>query len=320
MRKLKVRFIDFHEPHDTCRAFLRRLLSSRFTLDEGSDPEVIFYSSYGKDVLRYDCKRIYCAQENVAPDFDECDYALSFELANNARNYRVPFYRYVEYYPRLFEQREDADKIARSKTKFCNFVYSNCGAKTRMEFYRLLSTYKKVDSGGRCANNMGSRVGNKLEFMRSYKFSVAFENSYGVGYTTEKILDALISNCIPIYWGNPAISGDFNEEAIIDCNRYRSWDEVLDRVVELDSDDNKYRAVLAEPRLRNAMQQDRLRDAVLLDAIEAMIDSVVYVRKGAVDRSRWYRYRLKRMIKASLRKASGAIHGESLREKDRSGL
>lgn len=47
--------------------------------------------------------------------------------------------------------------------KFCSFVVSNgfnCD-KEREIFFKLLNTYKKIDSGGRFLNNIGYRVYDK---------------------------------------------------------------------------------------------------------------------------------------------------------------
>lgn len=54
--------------------------------------------------------------------------------------------------------------------------------------------------------------GQKLNFLRSYKYCVTSENSPGFGYETEKNLEARMAGCIPIgYIQNPF--SDFNENA-----------------------------------------------------------------------------------------------------------
>ena len=40
---------------------------------------------------------------------------------------------------------------------------------------------------GKYNNNIGRRISNKTEFLSSYKFSIAMENSNGDGYVSEKI-------------------------------------------------------------------------------------------------------------------------------------
>ena len=87
------------------------------------------------------------------------------------------------------------------KTKFCNFIYSHQGCRDRENFYRLLSEYRRIDSPGAVFNNMPGLsarrdrdwFGEKVEFMRPYKFSIVFENSSYPGYTTEKLLSAMLA-------------------------------------------------------------------------------------------------------------------------------
>ena len=54
------------------------------------------------------------------------------------------------------------------KENFCNFVYSNSGwaDPIREKFYKEISKYKRVDSGGAYLNNIGYRVPDKLDFIK----------------------------------------------------------------------------------------------------------------------------------------------------------
>ena len=76
--------------------------------------------------------------------------------------------------------------------KFCNFVYSNSGNcdPIREAFFHQLCKYKKVDSGGKYLNNIGKAVGDKLQFIKDYKFTIAFENSSCSGLYYRKIIGA----------------------------------------------------------------------------------------------------------------------------------
>ena len=77
------------------------------------------------------------------------------------------------------------------RKNFCNFVVSNDYSNERNEFFARLNAHRPVDSGGGYMNNIGGPVTDKLAFQRGYKFSIAYENSRGPGYCTEKIVDAL---------------------------------------------------------------------------------------------------------------------------------
>ena len=78
-----------------------------------------------------------------------------------------------------------------------------------------MSSKEKVDSGGKFLNNVGGPVTDKLSFIKDYKFVISFENSSYPGYTTEKILEPMLVNSIPVYWGNPLVYNDFNYRTYI---------------------------------------------------------------------------------------------------------
>jgi hypothetical protein len=87
------------------------------------------------------------------------------------------------------------------RSKFCAAVISNnqsCSS-FRIDFIKELNKYKKVDMGGFAFNNVGGKVLNKTNFLSSYKFSIAMENSDGDGYISEKIIESFIAGTIPIH-------------------------------------------------------------------------------------------------------------------------
>jgi hypothetical protein len=97
--------------------------------------------------------------------------------------------------------------------------------------------------------------------LKSYKFTIAFENTYQVGYTTEKLWQPFLANSIPIYCGDPNVTRDFNPKAFINCNDYDNFDDVIKRVIELDSDDELYMQMLRENPL-NEPQRENSNDKI----------------------------------------------------------
>ena len=119
--------------------------------------------------------------------------------------------------------------------------------------------------GGKWRNSFGGRrVGDKLAFLRTGKFTLACENSAFPDYVTEKIVHAFAAHTIPIYWGAPNVAEDFNPEAFIDCSRFPSLEAVAEEVRRLDSDPTAYEAMLGAPvfkegRCPEAFREERLR-------------------------------------------------------------
>jgi hypothetical protein len=245
--KIKINFTDFWPlASELKRNPIYYILAKKFDLEISSNPDFLVYSCFGTDFLKYKCVRIFYTGENVRPDFNECDYAFSFDFPVTEKNYRLPVYGWHPGVDKLIAQ-PDVDTIFSTKTKFCNFVYSNNRAKERIRFFEKLSRYKQVDSGGKVLNNIGHRVGNKAVFLKPYKFTIAFENESYPGYTTEKIWEAKVAQTVPIYWGNPLVHKDFNPKAFVNCHDYKNFDKVIERIVEIDNNDDLYRQYLSEP-------------------------------------------------------------------------
>ena len=247
--KIKIDFSDFWGGFDKNNNYFYNILKEEFDIEISDSPDFLFFSIFGNRHLNYKCKKIFYTGENIAPPLHYCDYSFSFDYLNDERNYRLPHYLLYDGYYELQRPKIIDDSLA--KRKFCNFVVSNSGCQERNSFYSELSKYKKVDSGGRFANNIGGSVDNKVKFQSNYKFSIAFENNayrpQHPGYTTEKIMEPMTVNSIPIYWGNPEIGREFNTKSFINVYDFESIDDVIDYIIELDKDDNKYLKLLNQP-------------------------------------------------------------------------
>ena len=154
-----------------------------------------------------------------------------------------------------------------TRKKFCAFVVTNPCNPVRNSAFHWLSKYKQVDSAGRLFNNVGDvifagRGGGggelkKFEFLRDYKFCLAYENSSSQGYTTEKFLHAKAAGCIPIYWGDPKVDRDFDSAGFIDARGFTTPEELINAVRKMDTDDNAWLKAVSVPAL-----DDTRRDLV----------------------------------------------------------
>lgn len=247
-----IKFVDYFEAWKQGGGLIGEILDKHHIQYKLTDkPDYIIHFPYGDDYLNYDGIRIFWTGEDISPDFNLNDYAIGFDYINFGDRYcRYPLYlQYVQDWERALNKHVlDINSI--KKRKFCNFVYSNASAdKERTDFYNLLSEYKRVDSGGRYMNNTGSPVQDKYAFQKNYKFSIAFENASTPGYTTEKIVEAFAAGTIPIYWGNPLIHLEFNTKAFVNCHDYNSFEEVIEVIKRIDSNDEILAKYLKEPML-----------------------------------------------------------------------
>ena len=250
-------FWDSFDPHDN---YFTKLLAHSYRLEICDRPDFLIHSCIGKrrhDHRGHDCVRIFYTGENVPADWLSTDWAFTFEYDEHPRHFRLPHWPlYVD--PRTLVKPGDVDpeRIMAAKSRFCGFVVSNPLCRVRNEFFRRLSRYKPVDSGGKVMNTLGRRVADKRAFLAECRFTIAFENESHPGYTTEKIVEPMIVNSIPIYWGDPLIGRDFDTRSFLsahDCGS-RSLsamlDELVERVVAVDRDPSLLASMLATPWLR----------------------------------------------------------------------
>lgn len=215
--KVRLDFCDFWPGFQKTNNFFYNLLRERFDVEICDCPDFLIYADPGQHVHRlHNCVKIYFALEVFRPDFRACDYAFTCHYLDDPRHMRLPYYVLSVSTQKLLKSEEEIAGIMSAKTKFCCFLtrYANRKTRVRIDFFHKLCRYKKVDSGGGALNNLGYRVpegaGAKLEFLRPYKFNIAFENGSTPGWTTEKLTDAMWARCLPIYWGSPRIGEEFN--------------------------------------------------------------------------------------------------------------
>lgn len=248
-KKIKIDFSDFWGGFDKTNNYFYNLLKEEFDVEISSTPDFLFFSVFGNIHQSYNCKKIFYTGENVAPPLGYCQYSFSFDYIEDTRNYRLPHYLLYDGYYEL-EKKKIIDEMV-SRRKFCNFVASNGNCQERNDFVSLLSQYKKVDCGGRWMNNIGYPVSDKRKFQSEYKFSIAFENNayrpQHPGYTTEKIMEPMTVNSIPIYWGNPLINHEFNTKSFVNFYDFKNVDDMIQYIIELDTNDDKYLETLNEP-------------------------------------------------------------------------
>ncbi len=285
MRTLRVKTVDFNyakeSEQNNC---IVKALRKKYDVEVSDDPELLIYSVWGNEHRRYDCTKLFYTSEPFSPDFNECDYAIGFDpMQFGPRYLRLPLFA-LEVTPSI-QDRAVFREMNLAEKRFCNFVYSNefagSGAFLRKEFCQKLMRYKKVDCPGMVLHNMDSdeipsRYGEnwyqgKLDFLRKYKFTIAFENTRMDGYTTEKLVQPFQAGSIPVYYGNPAVSEEFNRRAFVDCNAFdNDFDAVIEEIRRIDNDPELAKYMILQNPLKEGYDfawEDRLL-RFLTDMIE----------------------------------------------------
>jgi hypothetical protein len=298
---VRLAFADFWPGFDPQENFFIRLLTRRFHVILDDRPDFLLYSCFGRQHLQSRAIRIFYSGENVRPDFTICDYALTSDHSDHPRHFRLPLYVLECEAERLVKPDGfDAAAELSRKRRFCNFVYSNPRCRVRNRFFRKLSRYRRVDAGGRLYNNLGQVCGpqEKAALLGSCKFTIAFENSSYPGYTTEKIVHAMLARSLPIYWGNPCVEQDFNPASFLNAHDFDHQDELIARVIELDQRDDLYLDYLSQPWFHANRPGPTYDQQSLLDWLEQIFlnpqQPVATQRLSLPQRIRRGRHRLQR--------------------------
>jgi len=276
MRKIRIDFCDFGPNFSKTDFFLYQLLRERFDLELCDQPDFLVYCQSCHRAHRlHSSVRICYSVESDLPDFRICDYSLAPVRFDDPRHLMLPHYVAYGKATDILKRHEDHKKILAAKTKFCSFIVSGYNKRkngNRVELFQKLSRYQKVDSAGRKFNNIGGPLPQgthaKVDFLRPYKFNIAYENRALPGYTTEKIFEPMLVRCLPIYWGDPEINQHFNPRSFLNRSDFPSDEALIEKIMELDQDDAKYLEFMRQPYFHEDIPNQYFDPNRILDFFE----------------------------------------------------
>ena len=221
-KKIQIYSVDLFS-FDIHKKWLKDNLKDKFIIKfNKNNPDYLLYNVFGTEHLnpKYNNSiKIAVFTENKIPDFYEADYAIGHYHIN----YLDRYFKYSTFFWQNLNntyfslyRNEIVNNISK-KTNFCAALISNniITDGFRIKFIEELSKYKKIDMGGAYNNNIGQKITNKIEFLKSYKFSISMENTEGNGYISEKIVDSFLAGTIPIYYGDYMIDEYINPKSYI---------------------------------------------------------------------------------------------------------
>jgi hypothetical protein len=269
--RLKIKFVDFWQGFVPEESYFFDLFGGDQFVEISENPQILFFSNFGVEHKKYYCFRVYFSSENERPNMFKSDVALTSDYNSNKRHFRLPlFVIYLHQYKidiHNFNSGISMKEVNEWKNrKFCCFIVSNGKSKKRVDFFRFLSNQERIDSGGRFMNNIHGPVENKLDFIRDYKFVIAFENSSYPGYITEKILEPFLTNSIPIYWGDPKVFKDFNIDAFLNVSAKANFKDVYSLMKNIESSDELIFKILSSHKFDvniAYLNKNKVRDFIL---------------------------------------------------------
>lgn len=273
MQTLKINFGYFWPSFNNEDNYFTRILSEKYKIEISENPDFYFFThpyNGKRDYLKYKCHRIFLGWENQRADWNICDYVLDSDfVSENPRHKRFPIWAAWNL-QKLIEP-EQRQAFA-NKKKFCCMLVSNANAKERIDFFHELCKYKKVDSAGRYLNNIGRSIDDKMGFIKDYKFVISFENSSYPGYTTEKLIEPMLANTIPVYWGNPVVEKDFNTNSFINISGKEDYQRAIEQIIELDKNDDQFFEMAAQPWFRNNKIPEEMSRESLMEFFDFVIE------------------------------------------------
>ncbi|CAM9983069.1 unnamed protein product, partial [Phaeothamnion confervicola] len=147
------------------------------------------------------------------------------------------------------------------KTRSCAYMFTNCVA-DRENFFDMLSARIPVNAIGECRGSLAKDSPswqpkrNKgqahyldlaVEAFQPYRFVIAFESFQVAGYITEKLINPMFANAIPVYRDGGTAREYFNPKSFVDCGTYATLEDCADAVAVLHANRTAYIEMLREP-------------------------------------------------------------------------
>lgn len=84
MKNLKIWFCDFCDGYNPKSNYFTIILNNYYNLifDE-HNPDILIYSVFGSSFKKYNCIKIFYSGENIAPNYNECNYSLCYDFIND---------------------------------------------------------------------------------------------------------------------------------------------------------------------------------------------------------------------------------------------
>lgn len=185
--------------------------------------------------------------------------SIGFDYSDHPKYLRFPYWLLTIFSPtathedvvEFIEKYNYSDSIARHKC--CAFVCRKDYYGDRAVIADLVGSVLQISYPSDFRHDdddlRGKYENDKIAYLRQFRFNLCPENTNNLGYVTEKILQAIQSGCIPVYWGNQGYPEPdvLNPEAIV----YIDIDnptEGLSLLKHLNEDPVAYADFVSKPR------------------------------------------------------------------------
>lgn len=254
--------------------WFRQFIIERGLLTDHPRKQICMYSVFGHrfviDLKKSDLK-IFFTGENIHRDafkrFEDhalnkrIHLALGFDHLEDPRYMRFPLWLHYMFPPTSNAEtiREKCKKLSypsiSTRPEFASLISRHDKGGLRAAIMEQMETIDHVKSAGQFRKNTNDLEAkfsdNKNEYLKLFKYNICPENSDHDGYVTEKLFQAIMAGCIPVYWG----SGNDPEPNILNKDAILFWEKngvntsTLATISELHQYPSRMKEFSGQPRL-----------------------------------------------------------------------
>ena len=305
--KLKVWYYNFWNHFKLLERSFTQYLSDNgyeFELNE-TNPDIVFINSFGQinysgnalkiGYVTEDMHRFTGIYKKINENFFDLVIGNLPPIENikfckhplyiNSGNYKEPLLIINKI--NEFVKNRDTDDL-----KFCNLIASHDNYANRKPIFDKLSDIAFIECPGKFNTNVESfddKGLSKRDYLKKFVFTICPENHFGhEGYTSEKLLDAALTGCIPIYLGRTNDNQDskvFNQNRIIRYNPddENSMNDCYQKVLDLMNNKDKLKEFYQQP-IFNDEAEDIIK--YLLNDLKIKFDNLIESNIDKINKSK----------------------------------
>lgn len=236
---------------------------------------VAFFGPLGKPFFlrkKMDCRKVFFSAEDVDHPRTKIhlfygnyglpwvDLGLGFGEREESNYLRFPYWLTTTFAPDstpddISRRIKEINTGEYEKTQECVLVDSHDKKGTREMILRDVQRVMDVKLPGRWKNNTrdlwDKYNDDKYEYVKTFKFNICAENDNTPNYVTEKLFDAFICGCVPLYYGadNNPEPGIINREAVVFWNRDGDNSANLELVERLNTNSKDFVDFMHQPKI-----------------------------------------------------------------------
>lgn len=250
-----VRFLRKNFPYNRTRINFYGPLQNPFFIKRYQPGKKVFYTP--EDVEHpYTKLWLYFRDYRI----DYVDFAMGFGNFSSSKYLRFPYWMLTTFEPEFNESQikqriYEINNNRYAKSRICVAINGHDPKNTRTMICDKVSHIFDITYAGRWRNNSqelwNDFNNDKYSFMKMFKFNICAENDNTENYVTEKLFDAFMCDCIPIYYGsnNNPEPGLINKDAVIFWDKDGDNRKNMELIALLNSNSKEYNDFIHQVKL-----------------------------------------------------------------------